>query len=79
MKSQIEEMSAFKSTIRNNPFESLKTLKEKMHDPERPKHEHTPLTKKTIERVVSNTKQDFDETMQMIETSSRCVEANSGR
>ena len=52
-------MSAFESAIRNNPFESLDTIKEKMHDPERAKHKRASSTE-TIDRVVP-TKQYFDE------------------
>ena len=60
MKSRIEEMSTFDTTIRNDPFELLNAIKEKMYDPARAKYEFVSLTD-TFNRTASETRQDFDE------------------
>ena len=58
-KSQIKEMSTFESTIGNNPFELLKTMKEKMHDLARAKHEQASSTERDSQQSGNTHKTRF--------------------
>ena len=60
MKNRIKVMSNFGSEIRNDPFKSLETVKEKMHDPARAKCELASLTE-TMTRVLIGAEQGLNE------------------
>ena len=56
MKNRTQEQSNFESEIRNDPFKLLESIKEKMCDPARAKHEYASLTD-AINRALVDAKQ----------------------